>query len=106
SVTASYDSFGRVQIKTDVNGYTVTFDHDALDRLIKITHPDGTFAQITYDRLDPVVVQDRAGRQTLLQYDALRQLVRRTDPLGRVTLFDWCSCGDIKSLIDPMGRAT
>jgi RHS repeat-associated protein len=106
SVTASYDSFGRVQTKTDVNGYTVTFDHDAMDRLTKITHPDGTVAQISYDRLDPVVVQDRAGRQTLLQYDALRQLVRRTDPLGRVTLFDWCSCGDIKSLTDPMGRAT
>jgi len=105
-VTGTYDTLGRVQTMTDVNGYTVTFDHDALNRLTKITHPDGTFEQITYDRLDPVVVQDRAGRQTFLQYDALRQLVRSTDPLGRVTLFDWCACGDIKSLTDPMGRAT
>ncbi len=105
-VAGTYDSLGRVQTMTDLNGYAVTFDHDALDRLTKITHPDGTFEQITYDRLDPVVVQDRAGRQTLLQFDALRQLARRTDPLGRVTLFDWCACGDIKSLIDPMGRAT
>jgi RHS repeat-associated protein len=106
TITVAYDSFGRVRTKTDVSGYAVTFDHDALDRLTKIAHPDGTSAQITYDRLDPVLVQDRAGRQTLLQYDALRQLVRRTDPLGRVTLFDWCACGDIKSLTDPMGRAT
>ncbi|MGO9204457.1 MAG: RHS repeat-associated core domain-containing protein [Limisphaerales bacterium] len=104
--TATYDFFGRVRTKTDVSGYTLTLDHDPLDRITKITHPDGTFAQITYDRLDPVVVQDRAGRQTLLQYDALRQLARRTDPLGRITLFDWCTCGDIKSLTDPMGRAT
>ena len=86
--TATYDFFGRVRTKTDVSGYTLTLDHDPLDRITKITHPDGTFAQITYDRLDPVVVQDRAGRQTLLQYDALRQLARRTDPLGRITLFE------------------
>jgi RHS repeat-associated protein len=26
--------------------------------------------------------------------------------LGRVTLFQWCSCGDIKSLTDPLGRTT
>ncbi len=29
-----------------------------------------------------------------------------TDPLGRVTLFDWCRCGALKSLTDPMGRTT
>src|SRR5262249_53449063 len=29
-----------------------------------------------------------------------------TDPLSRVTLFDWCRCGAIKSLTDPMGRTT
>src|SRR5689334_7324498 len=31
---------------------------------------------------------------------------KRTDPLGRVTLFEWCRCGNIKSLTDPMGRTT
>jgi YD repeat-containing protein len=52
------------------------------------------------------VIEDRAGRRTFLQHDALRNLVQRTDPLGRVTRFQWCHCGDIKSLIDPMGRTT
>ncbi len=104
--TFTYDVVGRTRTKTDVSGYTLTFDHDALDRLIKITHPDSTFEQFIYDRLDPVVVQDRAGRQTLLEYDRVRQLSKRTDPLGRVTLFQWCQCGNIKSLTDPMGRTT
>ena len=104
--TATYDAFGRVWTKTDVSGYTLSFEYDALDHLTKITHPDSTFEQITYNRLDPVVIQDRAGRQTSLEYDPLRQLTKRTDPLNRVTLFQWCSCGDIESLTDPMGRTT
>ena len=105
-VTATYDSYGRIHTKTDVSGYTLTFSYDALDRLTQITHPDSTFEQITYNRLDPTVLQDRAGRQTLLEYDSLRQLTKRTDPLGRMTQYQWCSCGNSKSLTDPMGRTT
>ena len=105
-VTATYDGYGRAQTKTDVSGYTLTFDHDALDHLIKITHPDSTYEQFTYDRLDPVVIRDRAGRQTLLEYNNVRQMTKRTDPLGRVTLFQWCTCGDLSSLTDPLGRTT
>jgi RHS repeat-associated protein len=89
-----------------VSGYTLTFDHDALDRLTRITYPDATFNQITYQRLNPSVLQDRAGRQTLLEYDALGEMIKRTDPLGRVTQFQWCRCGNIKSLTDPLGRTT
>ncbi len=106
TTTATYDSFGRVRTRTDVSGYTLTFDYDALNRLTRITYPDGTFDQTTYHRLQPSVLQDRAGRQTLLEHDALGQLIKQTDPLGRVTLYQWCSCGDISSLTDPMGRTT
>lgn len=103
---ATYDAFGRVRTKTDESGYTLTFDYDALDRIVKVTYPDATFSQYTYDRLDPVVIQDRAGRQTRVEYDRMRQMTTRTDPLNRVTLFQWCSCGDLSSLTDPMGRTT
>ncbi|MBL9169181.1 MAG: hypothetical protein JNN07_15685 [Verrucomicrobiales bacterium] len=105
-VTASYDARGRPLTKIDVSGYALTFQHDDLDRLTKITHPDGSFEQLTYDRLDVVAVRDRAGRQTVFEFDAVRQMKRKTDPLGRVTLFEWCRCGAIKSLTDPMGRTT
>ena len=44
-VAATYDAFGRVRTKTDESGYTLTFDYDALDRITRITHPDGTFEQ-------------------------------------------------------------
>lgn len=104
--TATYDYFGRTRTRTDASGYTVTLDYDALDRLTNITFPDATFSQYTYNRLDPAVIRDRAGRQTFLEHDNMRQMTKRTDPLNRVTLFQWCSCGDLSSLTDPMGRTT
>jgi RHS repeat-associated protein len=104
--TFGYDAFGRHRAWTNARSYTLVYDYDDMDRPTKITHPDGTFRQFTYDRLDLTAIQDGAGRQTLFEYDSMRQLTKRTDPLGRVTHFDWCSCGGLGSLIDPMGRKT
>jgi YD repeat-containing protein len=36
----------------------------------------------------------------------MQQMISLTDPLGRVTLFDWCRCGALEGLTDPMGRKT
>jgi RHS repeat-associated protein len=105
-VTATYDELGRIRTKTDESGYTLMFEHDNLDRLTQITHPDSTFEQFHYNRLDLTNVVDRAGRQTLFEFDGMQQMKKRTDPIGRVTLFEWCRCGNIKSLTDPMGRTT
>lgn len=104
--TFIYDAAGRLRTATDPDGYALNFDYDPLDRLIKTTFPDGTFQQITYDRLRPGVVRDRLGRETRYTYNALRQISAIQDALGRVTRFDWCKCGDLKSLIDPLGRST
>lgn len=106
SITFTYDAVSRVRTKTDESGYTLTFDYDDLDRLTKITFPDDTFDQYTYTRLDRTLIRDRAGRETTLEYNSLRQLIERTDPLSRTTLFQWCKCGSLKSLTDPMGRTT
>jgi len=102
----TYDPVGRLRTVTDPDGYTVTIDYDDGDRPTRITYPDATYEQITYDRLDPVVLRDRAGRETRLTYDSLRQLVSIQDPLGRVTRAQWCGCGGLESLVDPQGRAT
>ena len=107
-VTATYDFFGRVRTitGTGLSGYTLTADYDAMDRTTKITHPDATFEQFTYDRLDLTTVRDRAGRQTFFEYDNMRQVKTQTDPLGRVTRLEWCRCGQVRSLTDAMGRTT
>jgi len=102
----TYDNVGRVRTASDVDGYTLTFDYDALDRLTRSTYPDSSYEEITYNRLDPEVVRDRAGRETRLMHDSLRQLVSVEDPLGRVTRYDWCGCGALDALVDPLGRTT
>ena len=106
STTFTYDAVSRVQTKTDESGYILTFDYDELDRLTKITFPDGTFEQFTFTKLDLTLIRDRAGRETTFEYNSIRQMIKRTDPLNRATLFQWCKCGDLKSLTDPMGRTT
>ena len=102
----TYDAAGRLSNTIDPDGYTLTFDYDAIDRLTRITYPDGTYQGITYNRLDPEVLHDRGGRETRLTYNSIRQLVSVQDPLGRVTGFEWCGCGGLEAMIDPMGRTT
>ncbi len=105
-IAFTYDAFGRVRTRTDVSGYTLTFDYDAMDRVTRVTYPDATFDQYTYQRLDLTSVLDSAGRLTTFDYDNMRQLTKHTDPLNRVTRFEWCACGSLNSLTDPLGRAT
>jgi len=102
----TYDPMGRLRTVTDPESYTLIFDYDVFDRLLKVTFPDATWREITYDRLGPSVVRDRLGRETRYTYNSVRQLASVEDALGRVTRFDWCKCGDLDSVIDALGRAT
>ena len=105
-LTAVYDAYGRARTLTGVDGYSLTFDYDALDRPTRVTYPDGTFNQYTYDLLNLGAFRDRAGRITTFEHNNLRQVIKRTDPLGQSTRYDWCRCGSLRSLTDPMGRTT
>jgi YD repeat-containing protein len=102
----TYDDFGRLRTVTDSGGYQLILAYDALDRLTKITYPDGTFERIRYHRLDPIQLTDRQGRTTHVRYDALRRPISVIDPLGRLTRLRWCDCGSIERLIDPAGNVT
>ena len=102
----TYDGTNRVRTVTDSESYTVTFDYDVLDRPVKITYPDGTFEQIVYKWLDPILHKDRRGHWTATYYDALRRVTDVQDSLSRLTHFQWCGCGSLESITDPLGRTT
>jgi RHS repeat-associated protein len=102
----TYDTYGRPRTATSVSGDTFTVDYDNLDRITRITYPDSTFFESTYDLLSLAALRDRAGRLTLFEHNNSGQVTKATDPLGRITLFEWCRCGALKSLTDPMGRTT
>ena len=104
--TFTYDAAGRVRTVTNAEGDIVTFEHDALDRVTKVTYPDGDFEETIYTRLDTTEVRDQSGRSTKLAFNEIQQPTKLTDYLGRVTLLEWCVCGSLKRLIDPLNRVT
>lgn len=104
--TLTYDAVGRTNTVTNGEGYMLDFDYDALDRVTRVTYPDGSYEQVTYTNLDATQVRDRQGRMTTMAYDSVQQLVSTTDPLGRVIKLDWCQCGSLRSMIDSLGRVT
>jgi RHS repeat-associated protein len=97
----TYDAVG-----TDSEGYTVRYDYDVLDRLLRVQFPDGTFQQTIYNRLDPEWECDREGRWTHMEHNALRKVSAVTDPLGRTTQFQWCPCGALEAIIDAKDQQT
>lgn len=105
------DAAKRPRTVTDAQGYTVTYDYDALDRLTQVTHPDATTEQYLYVQdgktlLQPTAVKDRAGRWSRVVYNALGQMIMRIDPAFRTTIYQWCKCGALSKLTDPMGKVT
>jgi RHS repeat-associated protein len=102
----TYDGYGRVRTVTDSAGYTITTDYDSADRPTKVTFPDGTCAQTVYNRLDPILFKDRRGHWSTTLYDDLRRVSDTIDALGRRTHFDWCGCGSLSAITDPLGRVT
>jgi len=102
----TYDGFGRVQTVTGPDGNTIRTDYDNLDRPIKVTYKDGTTEVMTYDKLDMVGKKDRQDRWTYMSYNPLRRLSEVQDAVGRITRFDWCNCGSLEQLTDPMGHIT
>jgi len=106
TVSLAYDGYGDVRTWTDQSGHTLTYDYDALDRTTKITHPDGTYEETVYNRLDAEKRRDRLGRWTHTFHDALRRPVSIRDPLGRTTTQQWCTCGSLDKAIDGNNDAT
>jgi RHS repeat-associated protein len=105
-VRYTYDAFGQVATVTGSDDYRLAFQYDAIDRPTRIIYPDGSFEEIRYNRLDPVEFVDRGGRIRTIQYDAVRRPVSVTDPLRGITRMNWCNCGAVSELIDPVGNVT
>jgi RHS repeat-associated protein len=102
----TYDAYGRLRTMTNNDGDTTTYDYDLFDRPTRTTHPDATYEEIAYERLDAHRFRDRLGRWTESFYDPLRRLVSTRDPAGRVVRQEWCGCGSLDRLVDANGNAT
>ena len=102
----SYDNVSRVAARTDPAGSTVRYTYDAADRETTETYPDGTSQQYTYTLLDRTGATDRLGQATTYGYDADRELIRTTDPLGHTEQRSYNPAGKVASLTDANNHTT
>jgi RHS repeat-associated protein len=102
----TYDGFGRLHSITGLDSLTISKDYDGLNRPTLISYPDSTFEQIVYDRLDDVHHKDRIGRWSHTIYDSLDRPTVMIDPLGRITQYLWCACGQLAAIVDPLKHVT
>lgn len=91
---------------TDARGMTTTNTWDNLNRLTSTTFPDGTYITNVYNKLDIVQTLDRMGFANSYGYDSIRRKIAETNALGEVTLYNYCTCGSLDSILDATNNAT
>ena len=103
-----------------IQGYTLTYDYDNIDRITKITYPDATTDLYDYNfqsgpnvgtpSLEMRKHTDRLGRVTTYDFDADRRLTSITEPTSsaatRTTTYDHYEDGTLKNLTDADGNVT
>ncbi len=75
TTTKAYDWLGNLVSATDGNGYTTSYQYDALGRVKKQINPDGTSKNISYNvSQNSVTVTDENGNVTTSDYTPLGNL--------------------------------
>lgn len=120
---------------TDSEGYEKCYEYDALDRIVKVKHHDGTFDQYDYTfpaglasqptwttgtvptagspSLDVWKITDRLGRITNYVYDRNRRITSSSETVTvagsavtRTTSYSYYANGVLKELTDANGNVT
>ena len=91
---------------TDDQNLNVTNSWDGLNRLTSTVFPDGTYISNIYFRLDLVAVKDRLGYWKNFCFDGLQHLTAVTNANNAVTMYSWCGCGSLMTIIDALTNLT
>ncbi len=102
-----YDNVGRLYSATDASGLEMRYAYDSLNRVTKTFYPDGTSEATDYTWGGLAgTTQDRAGRKSYYDYDALKRLVRVQDAQGQTLQMDYDRSGNLVQLMDAKGYLT
>nr|WP_319491029.1 RHS repeat-associated core domain-containing protein [uncultured Desulfobacter sp.] len=108
--TAYYDKNGNAVRRIDPLDNETTLEYDGQKRVIKETKPEGNYTEYVYDDLhNPVTVTQYPKPGSTLgaivnqfTYDAtFSKVLTATDPLGRVTTFEYDSNGNLTRMEQP-----
>ncbi len=110
----TYDEYGRVKTVTNPQNETTTVDYDeingplwTLDRVTKVTHPNGMSERVVWDKLDVAESYDMEEKKTTYVHDAARRVLSVTGPDEKtITYQPGTCCGSIDSMTDAGGNRT
>jgi YD repeat-containing protein len=97
---------GLLSSRTDPLGLNTTYTWDNLERLTSVRFPDSTTISNQYTWLDLTGQKDRLNHWTSASYDHMRRPYLLTDRNGNTSLLNYCPCGSLDSIIDPLGNYT
>jgi RHS repeat-associated protein len=102
-----YDAFGINNLsQTDPNGNTTYYQYDNNRRVTRITHPDGTYRDISYDACTSTGTTDENGNTILYAHDKLLNLTGITDALGATTLMTYDGNSNRTSVTNPLNQTS
>ena len=115
-----YDNTGRIKSKSNqyfdnfYENYTspnmsinnVSYDYDILDRVIKITNPDNTYKNISYNHWNITFYDENGHRKdySLDAYDKIKSVKEYNGVDIYTTLYNYNPLGNIIGLIDAKGN--
>lgn len=102
----SFTSNGLVGTFTNELGLNVALGWDNLLRPISVQFPDGTYVSNRFDKLDLAGRRDRMGNWTSFAHDNARHLTATTNANNAATIYDWCGCGALNSVLDALTNLT
>jgi RHS repeat-associated protein len=113
SVTIT-DPFGNIRVQTfnaqklmvteSINGVSVTYKYDNLDRLEAVHYADGTRESVSYDALGrPITYTDREGRVYRQEFDALGRVTKVILPDGSMHRWEYDAIGRVTKEVYPDG---
>lgn len=101
------DNAGRVVSVTDSRGRRTRYDHDGLDRLMKITDAVEGATRFTYDPNGNLLsVTDARNSVTSYTYDSMDRAISRRDPLLRIESYVYDLAGNLTKVTDRRGKVT
>ncbi|WP_394834567.1 DUF6531 domain-containing protein [Pendulispora rubella] len=92
---------GKFLSRVTVDDLVFSYERDAFGEITKISFPDGTYEERSYDRQGRLEkVRDEMGRVRRLSFDWESRLIRLQEPDGAVRAIEYSAGGDVISYQD------
>ena len=107
--TAKTDRFGRALEQKDANNLTTLFERDNKGNATKITRPDNSIVEQTFDEKGNLLTRKELfnNAETINTYDPVFNLLTSTtDPRGNVTTYTRDSNGNLTQLENDLNQTT